>query len=117
MDEGTCYFKFPLYFLQNIYIMKKIVCLFVLIVLGVDSISAQNDSMMAESIGRELVECVAQLQERNDLNTDAFLKRTVRTSRKINELTNEYLRITGDSSVICISCMGEVLLASVYNSH
>lgn len=100
--------------------MKKnklliIVALFAWINLHASSMS--NDSTKLKSIQKEMVDCMSSLNNRTDYNSDSYLRTTIKTAKRLNELANKYYAITNDSSVFICSFMGEVITAIVYESH
>ena len=76
-----------------------------------------NDSAKIESIEKEMFECMTTLNNRTDYNSDAYLKKTIKTAKRLDELAKSYYSFTKDSTVFICSFMGELITATAYESH
>ncbi len=79
-----------------------------------------NDSAKIESIQKEMTECMttlATLFSQTDYNSDAYLRKTISTAKRLDELANNYFSITQDSSAFMFSFLGEFITAFVYHGR
>jgi len=100
--------------------MRREILLYIICcILSTNLCAAPNskDSIKIESIQKEMLECMTALNNRTDYNSDAYLKKTIRTAKRLDELANSYYSITKDSSVFVCSFMGELIMAVVYDGH
>ena len=99
--------------------MKKIVLYIICYILSINLYASQssNDSLKIESIQKEMMECMNSLNNRTDYTSDAFLKKTIRTARRLDELANSYYSLTKDSTVYILSFMGEFFTAAIYKDR
>ena len=99
--------------------MKRIVLYIICYILSINLYASQssNDSLKIESIQKEMMECMNSLNNRTDYTSDAFLKKTIRTARRLDELANSYYSLTKDSTVYILSFMGEFFTAAIYKDR
>lgn len=100
--------------------MKRVILLHIvcyILSINLYAVPYSQDSAKIESIQKEMVECMNALNNRTNYNSDAFLKKTIRTAKRLDELANSYYSITKDSTVFALSFMGESLIAVQYNLH
>ena len=100
--------------------MKRNILLIILSIftwINLHASSMSNDSTKLESIQKEMVDCMSSLNNRTDYNSDSYLRTTIKTAKRLNELANKYYDITNDSSVFVCSFMSELITAIVYDNH
>ena len=100
--------------------MKKLIILFIICFFSWINLHAStlvSDSIIAESIQKEIIECMTTINDRTDFNTDSSLRKTIKTAKRLNALVNKYYVITNDSTVFSCTFVGELITAAIYDSH
>ena len=79
--------------------------------------AANTDSLKLVKINQDIIVCMQVLNNRIDFESDAYLKETKKTAKKLTLLASQYEKLTNDSTVRVCSFLGETLLSMVYNAR